>query len=134
MNQRHQSHQPSPHTTTCRKNKQKYPAKKPPKPPSRLSRGLLLKNLRSISIKNNNLGLPLRRLNRILSLEDSSQFLESAFTRLNEEEINNDKFERIPEDEEEVVFPARAGECDFRHEGIVEAGYVYEELDRDMSV
>jgi hypothetical protein len=42
-------------------------------------------------------------LDGLAGLEDVADFLERAAPRLDEEEVNEDEFEYVPEDEEEVV-------------------------------
>lgn len=44
-----------------------------------------------------------RRFDWFLRLEDFRQFFQCAAPRLDEEEVNEDEFEHVPEYEEEVV-------------------------------
>ena len=44
-----------------------------------------------------------RVLDGLLCVEDVADFLEGAAPRLDEEEVDEDEFENVPEDEEEVV-------------------------------
>ena len=72
----------------------------------------------------NDLMLSQTCLNPILTLKDLRKLLQRAVLRLNEEEINKCEFQNIPEDEEEVVFPASAGEGDSCDESVVETSDV----------
>jgi hypothetical protein len=44
-----------------------------------------------------------RLFNRLSAFEDLGDFLERAAPRFDEEEVDEDKFKNVPEDEEEVV-------------------------------
>lgn len=89
---------------------------------------MLLQNLCHRSIINNNLRLLLGSFDRVLSLEYGGQFLERSRARLNEEEINHNKLQRIRENKEKVILPSGARECDFGDKCVIEAGDVDEEL------
>ena len=46
------------------------------------------------------------RFDGTLGLEDLREFFESAILRFHEEEIDADKLERVPRNEQEIVLPA----------------------------
>lgn len=102
-----------------------------PDPPvvGRVSMVRLIEQLSQLVLVNDDVGLLLGRLNRVPGLENRRQFLERALAGLDEEEIDHQTLERVPEDEEEVVFPACACEGDLGDEGVVEACDVDEKLD-----
>lgn len=77
----------------------------------------------------NHVGLLLGRLDRVTGLEDGGQFLERALACFDEEKVDHETLERVPEDEKQVVFPPSSRESDLGDEGVVEAGDVDEELD-----
>jgi hypothetical protein len=90
-----------------------------------LNRNLLIQHLRNALVPvNNNLVLPQALLDRVLAAEDLGQFLQRALLGLDEEEVDEDEFEGVPEDEEEVVFPAGAREGDAGDEGVIETSDV----------
>ena len=68
-----------------------------------------------------NFRLPYRSLHSIPAAENLRQLLERAVLGLDEEEVDERELEAVPEDEEEVVLPARAREGDARDERVVEA-------------
>ena len=51
------------------------------------------------------------RLDRLAAIEDLTDFLERPAPRLHEEEVDEDEFEYVPEDEEEVVLFRRVSVC-----------------------
>jgi hypothetical protein len=69
-----------------------------------------------------------RRLDGIPRLEDGSQLLERASRRLHKQKPDHRQLQHIPEDKQQVVPPAGAGEGDARHKRIVEVGHVDEEI------
>lgn len=69
-----------------------------------------------------------RRLDWILLLEDSSQLLQRALTRLHKQEVNHNDLHRIPEDEQEVILPSGLRKRNSSDERIVERRDVDEEL------
>ena len=85
-------------------------------------------HLRNLIASHKNGILLQTRLHRVLLREDRSQLFQGALARLHKQEVDNEHFESVPEDEQEVVFPAGAGERNARHEGVVEGGDVDEEL------
>lgn len=90
---------------------------------------ILIKHLRNTLIPmHHNLRLRNRALDPILALEDHSKFFERPAFSLHEKEIDEREFEAVPEDEQEIVFPARAAERDSRNEGIVETSNVDPEI------
>lgn len=69
-----------------------------------------------------------RELDWLLVVEDLRQLLQSATLRLDEEEVDEDDLEGVPEDEQEVIFPARSRERDAGDERVVEASNVDPEV------
>jgi hypothetical protein len=49
------------------------------------------------------LSLVQARLDRLAGAEDIANFFEGAAARLDEEEVDENEFEYVPEDEEEIV-------------------------------
>jgi hypothetical protein len=48
-----------------------------------------------------------RLLHRLSCLENLGEFLERAAPRLDEEEVDEDEFEYVPEDEKEIILNRR---------------------------
>lgn len=88
-------------------------------------------NLHNIIPRNKDLLFIQTCFHRAGLLENHSQFLECPLARLDKEEVNNDHFERVPADKQEVVLPPGARECDSRHKRVVEGGNINKKLSRD---
>ena len=76
----------------------------------------------------NNMRLLQTRLNRILAPKNLTQLLKRPSPCLNIKLPDKQELENVPENEEEIVLPARTGKRDACNESVVESGDVDPEI------
>lgn len=69
-----------------------------------------------------------RSLDGLVRPENSSQLLEGALLRLDEEEVHDDNFKRVPEYEQEIILPSGSAKRNICNEGVVELRDINQKL------
>lgn len=84
----------------------------------------------SLSIMNDINRSSLGSFDRIFRPEYNGQLLQSALTHLHEEEVNDETFENVPENKQEIVLPSSVAKGNASHKRVVERCHVHDKLER----